>query len=38
MVHRQAYMKAKTSSDTLGDNEAKTLVDMLVERQAAVDA
>ena len=31
-------MKAKTSSDALGDNEAKTLVDMLAERKAEVEA
>ena len=42
LENRQADMirqlKAKTSSDTLGNKEAKTLVDMLVERQAEVEA
>ena len=38
LANRQAdkirQLKAKTSSDTLGNKEAKTLVDMLVEQQA----
>ena len=42
LVNRQAdtirQLKAKTSSDTLGDEEAKTRVDMLAKRQAEVEA
>ena len=28
MVHRKAHMKAKTSRETLGDKEAKALVEI----------
>ena len=41
-VHRKAdtirQLMTKTSSDTLRDEEAQTLVDMLAERQAEMEA